>query len=63
MGWFSCLFCGNYFEVRNQIKQGGGGIVVYSEDSDDEFAYSEAHDEEHIEWYGEATYDDYFDWE
>ncbi len=36
MGWFSCLFCGNYFEVRKQIKQGGGGIVVYS---DDEFAY------------------------
>ena len=32
-------------------------------DSDDEFAYSEANDEEHIEWYGEATYDDYFDWE
>lgn len=38
MGWFSCLFCGNYFEVHNQIRQGGGGIVVYSEDSDDEFA-------------------------
>ena len=37
MGWFSCLFCGNYFEVRNQIRQGGGGIVVYNEDSDDEF--------------------------
>ena len=36
MGWLTRFFCGNYFEVRNQIRRGGGGIVVYSEDSDDD---------------------------
>ena len=37
MDWLIRFFCGNYFEVRNQIRRGGDGIVVYSEDSDDEF--------------------------
>ena len=37
MGWLTWFFCGNYYEVRNQIRRGGGGIVVYSEDGDDEF--------------------------
>ena len=52
-------FIGDESDMSRAIQQ----YVDNHMDSDDTFAYSEAHDEEHIEWYGEATYDDYYDWE
>ena len=59
MGGTNVEFIGDSYDMGRAIQE----YVDNHMDSDDEFAYSEAHDEEHIEWYGEATYDDYFDWE
>jgi hypothetical protein len=38
MGWFTRFFCGNFFEVRNQIKKPGTVDIIYNNDSEDEFA-------------------------
>lgn len=37
MGWLTRFFCGNYFEVRNQIRQRASGVGMCYDDSDDEF--------------------------
>ena len=39
MGWLTRFFCGNFFEVRNQIKKRNTVGVSNNDDSDDdEFA-------------------------
>ena len=38
MGWLTRFFCGNFFEVRNQIKKRNTVGVSNNDDSDEEFA-------------------------
>ena len=38
MGWLTRFFCGNYFEVRNQIKKRNTVGVTIKEDRDEEYA-------------------------
>ena len=59
MGGTNVEFTGDSSDMNRAIQD----YVDNHMDGDDEFMYSEAHDEDHAEWYGDAEYDNYYDWE
>ena len=59
MGGTNVDYIGDEIQMSRAIQE----YVDNHMDDDDEFMYSEAHDEDHAEWYGPASYDDYYDWE
>ena len=57
---------GTHVEFIGDSSDMGRAIQEYVDnhmDHDDEFMYSDSHDNDFAEWYGPANYDDYYDWE
>ena len=59
MGGTNVEFIGDNSDMNRAIEE----YVENHMDGDDEFMYSESHDNDFAEWWGPATYDDYYDWE
>ena len=59
MGGTHVDYTGDEIQMSRAIQE----YVDNHMDHDDEFAYSDSTDNDFEEWYGPASYDDYYDWE